>query len=153
MGRRYVIKREPTSSLTVYLVDSLLVDDARIQSDQSKTDTVRRIFIEYFGEDKVKAKLKELQKKADRQAVIGGSRGDQSTIDGIYFPKKEFKDICYNQDDLLDIIIEAKGFSGSLAKARALDSLTKAVNRGDIKRDLGGFRIIRRYWEDNIVRA
>ena len=150
MGRKRVMRKESLTTLSAYLPEAMIVDDEQRPNESSKAETLRRIFIAYFGEDRIREKRKEIQKKLDRHELIHTGTGDQYTLDNEY-PKKTYKDSVWSQEDLLSIIIEAKQFHGKLAKANALDSINKAVNRGDIERVERGFKVIHRYWEKIIV--
>lgn len=146
MGRKLVIRSEPLTSLSVNLIDSMLLDNER-RSKESKADTLRRIFIQYFGEDKVREAKEELQKKLDRQALLHGETGDQNTIDNVYYPKRSYKDIEYERKELADIIIEAKQWKTNLAGRTADDSILRALERGDCKKtETGQYQIINRWF-------
>ena len=129
MGRKRVIKKEPTTSLSAYVLDAMILDDYQ-QSGETKPDALRRLFKTFFPPDVITAKKRELQKKLDRQVLLHGSIGDQSTIDNMYYRTKEFKDIEYTRRDIRDMILEVNPSKDPLAKRNADDSITKAVNKG-----------------------
>src|SRR4029078_6706376 len=130
MGRKYVIKKEPSTTTSLYVIDSSILDDYT-KPGETKPDALRRIFVAFFGEDVIKQKRREIQKKLDRQNLINGSLGDQSRLDNMYFPQKTIKDLEYEPLELMEIIKEAKRLKGELADRNAADSIQKAVNRGD----------------------
>lgn len=147
MGRPRVIKTEPTTTISVNLVDAMLVDDFQeLHRLKTKPEAMRKIFTDYFGPETITKKQKELRKKLDRQQALQQVDGDQSTIDGVYYPKKTIKDIELNGSELLAFVIEGKGDTTKLAKRHAFDSIEKAVNRGDCKLLENGNYVIVKKW-------
>ena len=147
MGRIRTIKKEPTTTIEVYLADAMLVDEIQ-RRGVSKPETVRKMFLEYFGKDKVEEKRREIRKKLDRDCFLGNETPDQSTIDNIYYPRRKFEDIEYTPDELMEMIKKARRDKSELANRRAADSIQKAVNRGDcgVNGENQTFTIIRKWF-------
>lgn len=143
MGRHAKIKSEPTTSLTVFRVDSMLLDDF-VLPDETKTEALRRIFITFFTEAKVKAKKEELIKKLVRQQSIPRAVSDQKTFDNVFYPNKTFKDLEYTKQELAAMIKEAR----RCTEAEAENSILKAVNREDAIETQNGYSINREWWKE-----
>jgi len=145
MGRTRTIKREPTTTVEIYLADGMLIDDFQ-KLKESKPEAIRRMFLEYFGKERVEEKRKEIRKKLDRDYLLGSEIPDQSTIDNMYYPRKQFKDLEYKALDLLEIVKQAKRLKGELSDRNAADSIQKAINRGDAIVNPGNTVTILRKW-------
>jgi hypothetical protein len=147
MGRTRTIKKEPTTTIEVYLADGMIIDDIQKKGD-SKPETVRKMFLEYFGKEVVENKRREIRKKLDRECLLGSESPDQSTLDNMYFPRKEFKDIEYSRRELVEMILQAKPSKDPLAKRNADDSITKAVNKGFLRElDTGMFQVVKMWFK------
>ena len=131
MGRTRTIKREPTTTIEIYLADGMLVDDFQ-RLKESKPEAVRRMFLEYFGKERVEEKRKEIRKKLDRDYLLGSEIPDQSRLDNMYFPRKQFKDLEYTSEEMIELVKKGRKYKGDLADRYAADSIQKAVNRGDL---------------------
>lgn len=143
MGRNRVIRPEPMTSISVYMVDSMLLDDYRI-GRETKSEALRRLFITMFGEEKVKEKKEEMIKKLVRQQSTPRAVSDQKTIDNVFYPDKTFKDLLYTRDELLAIITQATRFK----RVEAYNSILKAINRGDAEKVGENYKIATEWWKD-----
>lgn len=146
MGRPRIIRNEQTTTISVFLADALLLDEFKL-SKEVQPEAHRRIFKEYFGEDKIKQKQDEIRKKLSRQQV--NNTGAQDTLDSTYYPKGTYKDLSISHDELMDqIIVDKNSGKNPLARRNADDSIRKAIVRKDlIVVGKGQYQLIRQWWK------
>lgn len=130
MGRTRVFRNEQTTTISVFLADALLLDDMK-KGKEIQPEAHRRIFKEYFGEDKIKQKQDEIRKKLSRQNL--DNTGAQATIDSTYYPKGTYKDLSISHDELIEqIVTDRDARKDPLAKRYADDSIRRAITRQDV---------------------
>jgi hypothetical protein len=144
MGRKYQVKTEPVTSLSAYVVDSMIIDDFQ-KGGESKADALRRIFIKAFGESVIQEKKEELRKKIYLQS-LSQSDGDQLMLDNQY-QVSELKDLGVSRAELRQLIIVEKDWiKNPLAKLNADESIAKALYRGDATQLTNGLIHVVRKW-------
>ena len=152
MPRGFTPRREPTSSLTCYISDLKLIGDVQAKGE-TKADALRRIFLTYFGADKVKQAQETVQKNLVRQTRnLRGFDGEhqQAVLIDPDLPVKTFKDYEYTRHEIRDIIEQEKGWT----KLMAENSIIKAEARGDLEqlRNEDRYKIHLEWWKEHPIK-
>ena len=145
MGRKIMIKTEPLTSLSAYVVDAMIVGDFQ-KGGESKADALRRIFIKAFGEHVIAEKKEELRKKIYLQSLSESDADSQTMLDN-QFDILQIKDVGVSRKELMQVIIQEKDWiKDPLAKMHADESITKALNRGDAIQENDLIKVVNKWY-------